>query len=93
MSLLFFGSLALLLLAAWLSGPLRLLPLLVASPVLLALIGDLLMREWALSVPASLLLAVPILALLLGLPFSALRSLTLRRRATPRPEVPSTRRP
>lgn len=93
MSLLFLGSLAFVLLAAWLSGPLRLLPLLVASPVLLALIGDLLMREWALSIPAALLLAVPILALLLGLPLSALRGLQLRRRAAPSPAAAPNRRP
>lgn len=65
---LFGFSLFCLLLAIRLSGPFRLVPILIAAPVLLAVIGSVLMAEFAFSIPAALLVAALALAGLIGLP-------------------------
>lgn len=76
---LFLFGLFCLLLAARLSGPFRVIPLLIASPVLLAVVGTVLMTELALSMSTALLLSCLALVALIGLPL--LLALLATRRA------------
>ena len=84
MSVLFGISLLCLLVATRLAGPLRIVPLLIAAPILLAIIGTLLMQEFGHSVPGALFSAFLILTALFGLPILATRIVDARARAIAR---------
>jgi hypothetical protein len=81
---LFGFSLFCLLLATRLSGPFRAIPLLIAAPVLLAVIGSVLMSEFALSMQAALLLACLALVAVIGLPLLITQFVTRRAEAVAR---------
>ncbi|MBU9697345.1 hypothetical protein GU927_005735 [Rhodobacteraceae bacterium HSP-20] len=74
-------ALACLALAALLRGPLRIIPLVVAVPLLLALTGSFLRTEFGLSIAAALLGSALLLMILLGLPALAVRILRRKTRA------------
>jgi len=84
MAYLFGVSLFCLLLATRLSGPFRAIPLLVAAPVLLAVIGSVLMSEFGLSIQTALLLACFALVVLIGLPLLITQIVTRRAEAVAR---------
>lgn len=73
-----------LLLATRLPGPFRVIPLLIASPVLLAVIGSVLMSELALPMSTALLLACLALVAVIGLPLLIAHLVTRRAEAIAR---------
>lgn len=78
---LFGFSLFCLLLAMRLAGPLRFVPLMIATPILLAVIGTVLMTEFDLTVAGALLFATLALLICIGLPTLAYRLVEARNKA------------